>query len=337
MNINMEEKEMNAESVKNNSIEWQAEFEKAINSSDEIPIELKRSMIKNMYDGVEEIVFKKLDNVDGYYNALFKSVEIKEDLKLKEDKLRAIIFHELMHSATAPRNELGQHKRTGFREHSGKGVGLNEGTTEFFSHRLYKNYYNHDDGAVSYSILVDVTKDMISLYGEQAYLDAYINGPEKLDVLMQKDGKSFNEFRDITDSFYKYVYMNKEKSYSEILKNDSQVKEKYKAMGKYIEEIKKARGIKSHQSPNNWKNAMYMYMNLNAFSWFKDFFSNIKEKFSFKEKTLLLEEGTKKSVEDEFRKSLIKENFKSESDDLSISKDNILKETNLRNFEKEER
>lgn len=337
MNINMEENEMKAEPVKNNYSEWLAEFEKAVNSFEEIPIELKISMIKNMYDGVEEIVFKKLDNVDGYYSALFKSVEINADLKLKEDRLKAIIFHELMHSATTPRNELGQHKRDGFKEHSGKGTGLNEGATEFFSHKLYKNYYNSKNEAVSYAILVDITRDMISLYGEQAYLDAYINGPEKLDVLMQKDGKSFYEFRDITDDFYEYVYMNKEKSSSEILKNDSQVKEKYKMIGKYIEEIKKARGLKPHQSPNNWKNAMYMYMNLNAFSWFKDFFSNIREKFSFKKKTLLLEEETKKDVKEEFRKSLNKENFNSESDNLPISKDNIIKRTKLRNFEKEER
>lgn len=333
----MEENEMEIKNEKNNFSKWQADFEKAVNSSEEIPIELKRSMIKNMYDGVEELVFKQLDNVDGYYSALFKSIEIREDLKLREDRLKSIIFHELMHSATSPRDESGQYKRTGFHEHSGKGIGLNEGTTEFFSHKLYKEYYNREDEIASYNILVDVIKDMINLYGKQVYLDAYMNGPEKLEVLMQKDGKSFNEFRDIVDDFYKYVYANNERSSFEILRNDLQVKEKYKAMGKYIEEIKRARGLKSHQSPNNWKNAMYVYINLSPFSWVKNVFSNIKENFNFKEKTLLLDEGTKKSDGEEFRESLLRENFKSENNNLSVSKDNILKESKVKNFEKEER
>ena len=208
---------------------------------------------------------------------------------------------------------------------------------------------------IAYPELVNITKDMVNLYGEDVYLDAMMNGSEKLEQLMAKDGKSFTEFMELADDHYRIVYNNKEKKWFEVQKEDKTAKESYLKIGQFIEDIKKTRGIEN--IPTEWKNSDYLFnerwrenMQTNEKqSWFKRLTSTVKEKFSNiknkifgKEETLLLNEGTSNQQIDNknnmsFRDSMRQENFKSELgnlDNKNIEKENNIRESNNRDEER---
>lgn len=287
----------------------------------------------NMYRGLKDI--KKAETqrqASASYFARKKLIEIYKQ-NANKNKDRRLMSHEVFHAATTIRDEVGMPIRAGFcyLENCNMGVAITEGATEYFVQELYKKS-GRKPIEYCYLELVNMTKDLVNLYGKKEFADAMINDPKKLEELMKKDGKCYTEFMEITDDYYRTVYQ-KDKPWHEIMKTSEEAKEKYLRIGKFIDEIKASRGIENlteQQKTSEWEKSMELFEEKQ--NWFKTMISKIKERFSKKEKTLLLEEGNLREGElainsqEEFKNSLKVEISKSEYEHLiehHENKDNI--------------
>ena len=139
----------------------------------------------NMYRGLKDIKkMEKQKKGTGLYWAHKKLITISEKTSDKNLDER-IMSHEVLHAATTIRDEVGNPIRTGF-YYIGKcnmGVGINEGVTEYFVQELYKKS-GREPIEYSYLELVNMTKDLVNLYGKKEFADAMMNDPKKLEELM---------------------------------------------------------------------------------------------------------------------------------------------------------
>lgn len=124
-----------------------------------------------------------------------------------------------------------------------QGYGLNEGMISYLREKILK-----EDNNIQNSAILLIIKDLVKLYGEDVIIDAYIFGSEKLEVLIKKDGKDFNEFLKIVDDISYSIARDGDK---DILDRDSLALAKYEEIGRFIEEIKEVRGISYIES--EWK------------------------------------------------------------------------------------
>lgn len=268
----------------------------------DIPDYLKSKMILNLESGVKDVCITKISEFGGLYHPNKKEVEISNKLN-KVNKRKALI-HELTHAATTSRDRLGRPVRVGLADkYNNAGNGLNEGATEYISSKLY-NDSGPQKGYDIYPELVAIIKDSVNLYSEDIILGAVLDGPEKLEELMEKDGKSYSEFRELTDDYYKYVYNNKEQYYK--VRKEIKAKELYAKIGCFIEEIKNKRHIENPEALYNeseWENAYYSLLELKKresivevptlFQKIKNRFQKFKTRFGFnnKDEQLLIGDG----------------------------------------------
>lgn len=276
-----------------------------------------------------------------------KKIEIRKDCDTPR-----VQIHEMLHAASTKIDDKGKVERVGVKvEADGQwsGAGINEGTTEYFTQRLLKGKTEF----VAYKELVSLTKDLVNLYGEENIFDAYLNSPNKLVALMEKDGQDYRDLLQMTDSYYKEVYDN-ELPFWEACKQDG-AKVEAEKITQFIEKIRENR-LKENPRvvlpEGEWKKTYNEMVGIKekeeqpkeqpmvdieekveqpkngVGTWFKNLFSKIKEKLSPKEKQLLLESGEQQN---NFRDSLKQENFKSEFEQPSIQR---IQQENIKNERK---
>lgn len=237
-------------------------FMELLNMENEIPQDIKDKMHYNLKCSVKKIVIKRIGyKCSGKFHADKRLIELNSDFLENKKIIKQVLLHELMHGAFTTVNKHELVLKQGFANCSNtEGCGLNEGATEYFTQKLYKKIPNFNYKKI-YIELVNIVKDMVNLYGEEVIVDAMINQPQKLKELMEKDGKNYYDFVDITDKYYRYVYVDTYLLNSEIIKKE-EAKEMYLKIGKFIEEIKdkrKSYDFNYNHIPSEWKNSMILF------------------------------------------------------------------------------
>ena len=262
----------------------------------EIPDKLKTQMLENLEINAKDIIEKDLD---GKYNGLFcDNKQILLDINGNKDEniKQKTLIHELIHASTLKRDNIGRTIRIGLRNpRTGEGTGLNEGLTEYFAHEIYKQTQK-PDVYKAYSEIISICKDLFTLYGKETLIDAMINGTDNLENLMQQDGKSYSELRELVDNCYGIVHKD-EKPWWEAMKYP-EAKEAYYKIGEYIESIKEVRGMQNEES--EWKKTydstfcIFVSLPNKKETWFDKLKNKFKFLFGFgKDKKILLSEQNK--------------------------------------------
>ncbi len=304
------------------------DFQKLLHTVDNIPFEIKEKMYENLRKGVRKISIKKANtNFSGRYYSSKKVVELN-NYHLKDNDLRKkVLLHELMHAALTSRDKLNFVIKQGFANVTNTvGMGFNEGATEYFAHKLYENT-NRRDIQVGYEELVNIVKDMVALYGEDVIIEAMVKSPKRLEKLMMQDNKSYFDFIQITDDYYRYVYQNDSISSCGMKKN-LKARQKYEKIGSFIEEIKEHRklsGFNYVMTTSHWKNSMELFGKQNIFEKFKESLFIIKSKFFIKKEEKRLIEENSYNNNDEKRKEFKKQ--------LQVNKYDLLDVPNQRRSE----
>ena len=89
---------------------------------------------------------------------------------------------------------------------------------------------------------VEIIKGLVDLYGENVILDAMINDTDNLTRLMAKDGKNYEELRQIMDSFHEYQYYDKGELSDKMLR-------KFCEARAFLKDIKNRRNVKNKSNP----------------------------------------------------------------------------------------
>ena len=157
----------------------------------------REELIKRIKENLNEnISYEKFEKgkVLGTYNSQDKKITLKENLS--EERLKAVFFHEMVHCITNHGDYVGF---TG--ELSEKtAIGITEGFTQYVSKVRNRKYGVELN---SYPILTEQTENLVELLGEEEYLDAAFNDPERVFILMQKEGLIEDELdaEDFCDHF----------------------------------------------------------------------------------------------------------------------------------------
>ena len=226
------------------------EYISMVKNTDVFPDNIKNIMSENLNNSVKNILAVNI-NVRGlgFYNSSKKEVYI--DTNKNKDAIKKVLIHELTHAASAVCGKDDEVTRVGFNDkikHAGHGI--NEGVTEYYARKIFEENKIQADNKETYVDLVAIAKDIIAIYGNDVIVNSYIGGPEKLEQEMIKDGKSFTELREIMDDYYIAVYQDKRKSFDKMIKKP-EVSGLYEKIGKFIEDIKKTKGME--QTPSEWK------------------------------------------------------------------------------------
>lgn len=149
-------------------------------------------LIKRIKENLNEnISFTQFDKgkVLGTYNSQDKRISIKE--ALSEEKLKAVFFHEMIHCITNHGDYVGF---TGELEER-TAIGITEGFTQYVSKIRNQKY-----GVTlnSYPILTEQTENLVEILGEEEFLDAAFNDPERVFTLMEKE-ELIEDFLDAED------------------------------------------------------------------------------------------------------------------------------------------
>jgi len=245
------------------SIEKYKEYLQKLNISDDVRKTLLSNLVQNLTSVKMGYTYSGLK---GLYNANNKSLIIgnfgtdnKSGDIIDETDLRDIWAHEMTHAATLSKfqndlDDMCEHdksdyaitskdkRRVGFQYLNIGGVALNEGMTEYFSNKLLEK--NGHEKFVLYPMYVLIVKDLVDLYGENAVIEAFVKSPERLEELMDKDGKCFVEFMELLDESYFAIYLpkNAEKGMTivDTIKSE-EAQNKWNKVGRFIEDIKEKR------------------------------------------------------------------------------------------------
>lgn len=260
-------------------------FRKLLNLCDEIPQDIKEELYKNVMKNAKELEYKidNIENTAARYLFNLREVWLSKlplDEVIARDARHKSILHEIMHAATTERDEEGKAIRLGFQKKDGNkwlGIGLNESATEYYAQKLYSKT-GHKKVYTSYEAGVYIIKNLIELYGETTMLDAMINGTEKLEQLIAKDGKSYLQIRDLMDEYCNRLYGNlcDDENKAE---NLYEIEEPIRDIQFILAEIRFNRNLNKESVKNK------------VFSWFKGAKSKIKNIFNKKEEPLLLNPG----------------------------------------------
>ena len=244
-------------------------FEKLINNAKIIPKEFKDEMIKRANEYIIEVYPDERlasEGVNGLYSTFFGHIVYDSNFSGNDKEM--IILHEVIHAATTHAN-----LNCGLKDKKGNGIGLNEGVTEYLAQKILEQN-GKNIKSTSYKRNVSIAKDLFDLYGERLIIDAMLNGESILEQAMEKDGKSYTEFRDITDSLHRALY-NK----GENIENVQKISDK---IDSFISGIKENRGLEDTRS--EYKKEME---NLQL-PWYKKMITKIKSWFRKKDNVLLL-------------------------------------------------
>lgn len=160
-------------------------------------------VIKRIKENLNEnITFSKFEKEKtlGTYDSKDKRITLKENLK--EDYIKAVFFHEMIHCITNRGDYVGF---TGeLEERTAKGI--TEGFTQYVSkirNQKYGVFLN------SYPILTEQTENLVELLGEEKFLEAAFNNPENVFDLMEEEAlieDSFDaeDFCECFDVIWKY-------------------------------------------------------------------------------------------------------------------------------------
>ena len=218
-----------------------SKYKQALDKMEDFPEDLKNKMYENASKNISDVRYlgdQRHYDFDGMFHCEtgLIGVVVKNPIKYND----YILMHEMTHAATYKEDKTNiENSRIGLETfNSSVGAGINEGMTEYFAIEISKksNYPNFD----SYSDLVSIAENMVNLYGKDTMLDAMVNGPEKLEELMAKDGKSFTEFREMVDDYNRQVYNNKELDFTEASKTED-ARKMYSNINGYMEEIRSTR------------------------------------------------------------------------------------------------
>lgn len=271
---------------------------KLISQVQEIPDELKNKMCSNLKKSLIDIVTKDLGpRHGGLYYSNKKLIEIDSHKTSNRNEREKVLIHELTHAATTTRDKIGRTVRVGLSDkYYNAGMAINEGSTEYITEKIYSKT-GKKLPYLAYKELVSVIKDITKLYGDNIIVEAMLEGPERLEELMEQDGKSYAEFREITDDYYRIVYDNKDLPFYKARKT-LEAKESYKKIGNFIEEIKQKRVLEKpslEYSQFDWKKSYGELFSKKAekgkeenISWFQKFRNMIKERFFYRKKQLVL-------------------------------------------------
>lgn len=314
-------------------------FEKGLDLCTEWPKAFKIQISKTLEKNAKRFEYKKLPKGKrAEYRANLKKVTLNKLSSADVFTRYAAIFHEMMHTATTERDKDGNAIRIGLKQVKDNktiGIGLNEGATEYFANKIYSKL-GRREVKMGYQENVQVVKQLIELYGETTILDAMLNGTEKLEKLMEKDGKSYIELNELMDSYHMKRYgKNKEKMSKE------QIAEPLKEVEKFLEELKYNRNTIKENSVTKETVKEKPTIKEKVFTWFK----NVKDKFAnifgnpdepiLLEPSFLISNMEEDEETKDFRES-IKANNKETNTNNKKQSDNYYTKSEHNNEEKEE-
>ena len=138
--------------------------------------------------------FKSLkeENAAGQYNFVKKEIYIESEI-INEEKLKEIIFHEMIHCITTQNHLPGCIEKIEIMDDENNyildNIGFNEGITQWITMKaLDLEEYS------SYPILTRLTKELAEIIGEEEVLDIAFNRPQEIkekmaECLQSKNGK----------------------------------------------------------------------------------------------------------------------------------------------------
>lgn len=155
-------------------------------SADEIIKRLKENVILD-FEYTEEPINGVLD---GQYDIANKKVIIYKHEQSDPDYIKFVLFHELTHAITSKKLEDGKDiMGFSFIEQS-YGKGFNEAMTEWLSIRRNEMLnQKHDSG---YDVIVEQIKVLAQIVGEVELIKCYLNEPESLKKLLEKNNIDFD-------------------------------------------------------------------------------------------------------------------------------------------------
>lgn len=155
-------------------------------SADEIIKRLKENVILD-FEYTEEPINGVLD---GQYDIANKKVIIYKHEQSDPDYIKFVLFHELTHAITSKKLEDGKDiMGFSFIEQS-YGKGFNEAMTEWLSIRRNEMLnQKHDSG---YDVIVEQIKVLAQIVGEDELIKCYLNEPESLKKLLEKNNIDFD-------------------------------------------------------------------------------------------------------------------------------------------------
>lgn len=298
---------------------------------------MMKNLESSLINGIE-IVDELKDNHAGEYSADFRKIKIKNDIP-------SVVMHEIFHAASTRVDDNNRVTNIGTRYYSANiGTSINEGITEYFTQELFKWKTPY----VGYKPLVAIVKDLVVLYGEENILETYLNNPEKLENLMEKDGHVYGALLDMGDTYYKMKYDNSDLVIPKSRQQEV-AKSQYEKICYIIEDIRDKRQRENPEIElpmcecrKEFELEYNFKFSIRAF--FRNVHAKLKDKFSTKEKQVLLTSGEVSSEElvdgqvlnneessNNFRATLSQENFKSSfKEDVTKVQAGHSKEENLK-------
>ena len=151
----------------------------------------REDVIKRIEENLNDFYFtdmeyiecnRKHDKVLGRYYTDKKRIEIS--CELDENKIKNVVFHEMIHCITSQNNNIG-FKYERIMEDPTYAIGFSEGFTQLATLERAKKYGQKSN---SYPILTEQVQNFMEIVGKDDFYNTVFNNPEKISELMEEKG-----------------------------------------------------------------------------------------------------------------------------------------------------
>lgn len=168
----------------------------------------KEEIIKRIINNLDNFEFcdefsSSKGNVAGTYSNSKKEIKILKNIDKNDEKIKSIIFHEMIHCITAnPEEQVTGFSKKYFFEEDNDELnvtmhGFTEGFTEYAT-KIRDNKYSLAEGErISYPILTEQVQNIVSLIGEDRFFDIAFNNPKDFIEEMELEYGYAIDFREL--------------------------------------------------------------------------------------------------------------------------------------------
>lgn len=168
----------------------------------------KEEIIKRIINNLDNFEFcdefsSSKGNVVGTYSNSKKEIKISKNIDKNDEKIKSIIFHEMIHCITAnPEKQVTGFSKKYFFEEDNDELnvtmhGFTEGFTEYAT-KIRDNKYSLAEGErISYPILTEQVQNIVSLIGEDRFFDIAFNNPKDFIEEMELEYGYVIDFREL--------------------------------------------------------------------------------------------------------------------------------------------
>lgn len=165
----------------------------------------KEEVIKRIINNLDKFEFMNdlKKDVLGEYSSLEKKIMISKKIDKDEEKIKSVIFHEMIHCITANTEELvtGFSKKY-FLEEDNEEInvtmhGFTEGFTEYTTKIRDNKYLLTKEKGISYPILTEQVGNIVSLIGEDRFFNIAFNNPQDFIEAMKLEYGNRIDFQEL--------------------------------------------------------------------------------------------------------------------------------------------